>query len=71
VPSYRPSRRPYITNYLYANCIVWFGDATVVIMQEKKLVAEIKKTAKTGNEVSLKLWEICSSVVPYFLHPMF
>jgi hypothetical protein len=25
----------------------------VVIMQEKKLVAEIKKTAKTGNEVSL------------------
>jgi len=30
----------------------------MVIMQEKKLVAEIKKTAKTGNEVSLKLWEI-------------
>lgn len=28
-------------------------DFMVVIMQEKKLVAEIKKTAKTGNEVSL------------------
>jgi len=29
------------------------GNFIVVIMQEKKLVAEIKKTAKTGNEVSL------------------
>lgn len=29
------------------------GNFVFVIMQEKKLVAEIKKTAKTGNEVSL------------------
>ena len=46
------------TNYLCANHIVRFVDVIMVIMQEKKLVAEIKKTAKTGNEVSLKLWEI-------------
>jgi hypothetical protein len=32
----------------------------MAIVQEKKLVVEIKKTAKTGKEVSLKLWEICS-----------
>lgn len=33
--------------------IVWFPNAVVVPFQEKKLVAEIKKTAKTGNEVSM------------------
>lgn len=42
---------------------------TIEIMQEKKLVAEIKKTAKTGNEVSLlRSCEI--PVVPHFLYPM-
>jgi len=46
------------TNYLCANHMVRLVDVIMVIMQEKKLVAEIKKTAKTGNEVSLKLWEI-------------
>ena len=34
-------------------CKLYFGNFIVVIMQEKKLVAEIKKTAKTGKEVSL------------------
>ncbi|GJM95980.1 hypothetical protein PR202_ga12780 [Eleusine coracana subsp. coracana] len=32
---------------------IMFDDVIIVTLQEKKLVAEIKKTAKTGNEVSL------------------
>ncbi|VAI21533.1 unnamed protein product [Triticum turgidum subsp. durum] len=36
-------------------CIVLFPNAVVVPFQEKKLVAEIKKTAKTGNEAATKI----------------
>lgn len=39
----------------WINCAILSGLVmmSLVILQEKKLVAEIKKTAKTGNEVSL------------------
>lgn len=44
----------FLSNFLYFSYIFFSANASLPCqLQERKLVAEIKRTAKTGNEVSM------------------